>query len=190
MFPNQNLPCDVICSSCFFLFFLVRHVFCQDSFLISSCPCHSFLISSCPCPFLDLRITINHFKSYCKRTPAKVLETHEKEKKRKYLGPCLEQRQHFTPFVCSVDGMALLSRIRLRQRLAEHCHRVCHPSVSTGKPSPRAQNQCPSSSMGRWSWFSTFSLLNYHLHNAGVLSFWITSRLLLSFSLPMDKQLN
>jgi hypothetical protein len=29
----------------------------------------------------------------------------EREKKRKYLGPCLEQRCHFTPFVCSTDGL-------------------------------------------------------------------------------------
>jgi hypothetical protein len=56
--------------------------------------------------------------------------------------------------------------------------------------SRRAQNQCPSSSMGRRSWFSAFSLLNYHLHNAGVLIFWIASRLLLSFSLQIDKRLN
>jgi hypothetical protein len=35
----------------------------------------------------------------------KVLETHEKEKKKKYLGPCLEQRRHFTPFVVSTDGL-------------------------------------------------------------------------------------
>jgi hypothetical protein len=88
-------------------------------------------------------------------------------------------------------AMALLSLMRLRQRSAEHCHcSARHPSASMGKPSPRAQNQCPSSSMGKWSWFSTFSLLNYHLHNAGVLTFWIASRLPLLFSLPMDKRLN
>jgi hypothetical protein len=44
-------------------------------------------------------------KSYSKCTPAKELESQEKEKKRKHLEACLERRCHFTPFVCSVDGM-------------------------------------------------------------------------------------
>ena len=35
----------------------------------------------------------------------KVLAAHEREKKRKYLEPCLEQRRHFTPFVVSTDGL-------------------------------------------------------------------------------------
>jgi hypothetical protein len=40
--------------------------------------------------------------------PAKVVETHGKEKKRKYLPEaCLKQRRHFTPFVVftSTDGL-------------------------------------------------------------------------------------
>jgi hypothetical protein len=36
--------------------------------------------------------------------PAKVLEAHEKEKKKKHLGACLDQRRTFTPFVVSTDG--------------------------------------------------------------------------------------
>jgi hypothetical protein len=44
-------------------------------------------------------------KSHCKRTPAWVPESQEsKEKKKKRLEARLERRQHFTPFVCSVDG--------------------------------------------------------------------------------------
>jgi hypothetical protein len=35
----------------------------------------------------------------------KVLESHEREKKKRYLEPCLEQRQHFSPFVMSTNGM-------------------------------------------------------------------------------------
>jgi hypothetical protein len=54
---------------------------------------------------VDVRVTDTDAKSYVKQAPAKVLETQEKEKKRKYLEPCLENRQHFTPFVCSVDGL-------------------------------------------------------------------------------------
>jgi hypothetical protein len=34
-----------------------------------------------------------------------VFELQEKEKERKYLGACLENRRHFTPFVLSVDGL-------------------------------------------------------------------------------------
>jgi hypothetical protein len=33
------------------------------------------------------------------------LEAHEKEKKKKYLKPCLEQRRHFIPFVVSTDDL-------------------------------------------------------------------------------------
>jgi hypothetical protein len=40
------------------------------------------------------------------KTPAKVLDRHEKEKKRKYLQACMDQRRHFfTPFVVSTDGL-------------------------------------------------------------------------------------
>jgi hypothetical protein len=46
---------------------------------------------------VDIRVT--------NTDPAKVLITQEKEKKHKYLEPCLEQRRHFTPFVCSTDGL-------------------------------------------------------------------------------------
>jgi hypothetical protein len=44
--------------------------------------------------------------SYSKLTPVKVLESQEKDKKHNYLNAaCLERHHHFTPFVCSVDGM-------------------------------------------------------------------------------------
>jgi hypothetical protein len=67
---------------------------------------------------LDVRVTGTDAKSYCKPAPAKVLETHGKEKKRKYLGPCLEQRRHFTPFVCYVDGMLGREATTFSKRLA------------------------------------------------------------------------
>jgi hypothetical protein len=35
----------------------------------------------------------------------KVLAAHEREKKKKYLADCLNQRRHFTPFVVSIDGL-------------------------------------------------------------------------------------
>ena len=50
------------------------------------------------------RVTDAHAKSHCKRTPAKVPELQEKEKKRKHLEVGLKRRCHFTPPVCSVDG--------------------------------------------------------------------------------------
>jgi hypothetical protein len=34
-----------------------------------------------------------------------VLEAHNREKKKKYLEACLEQRRHFSPFVESTDGL-------------------------------------------------------------------------------------
>ena len=70
----------------------------------------------------DCRICDTDQKSYRGRTPEKVLESMETEKKKKYLQPCLEQRRHFTPLVFSVDGLmgreaeAFLKR--LSQKLA------------------------------------------------------------------------
>jgi hypothetical protein len=48
-----------------------------------------------------------------------LLESQEKEKKRKhYLEACLERRRHFTPFVCSVDGMLGREAKTFAKRLA------------------------------------------------------------------------
>jgi hypothetical protein len=54
---------------------------------------------------IDVRVTDTDAQSYLSKDPAKVLGAHEKEKKRKYLKPCLEQRRHFTPFVLSSDAL-------------------------------------------------------------------------------------
>lgn len=54
---------------------------------------------------VDVRITDTDAKSYKSRAPAKVLESQEREKKKKYLEPCLQRRRHFTPFVVSADGL-------------------------------------------------------------------------------------
>ena len=50
---------------------------------------------------IDVRVTDTDTKSNLSRDPAKVLELHEWEKKRKYLKDCLEQYRHFTPFMVS-----------------------------------------------------------------------------------------
>jgi predicted transcriptional regulator len=54
---------------------------------------------------IDVRVTDTDAKSNISKDPAKVLEAHEKEKKKKYLEACLEQRRTFTPFVVSTDGL-------------------------------------------------------------------------------------
>jgi hypothetical protein len=57
--------------------------------------------------------------SYCKHPPAKVIETQEKEKKRKYLENCLKQRHHFTtPFAISFDGLLGREAATFSKRLA------------------------------------------------------------------------
>jgi hypothetical protein len=54
---------------------------------------------------IDVRITDLDSKTNWQKEPMKALAQHEKEKKKKYLQPCLEQRRHFTPFVASTDGL-------------------------------------------------------------------------------------
>ena len=54
---------------------------------------------------IDVRITDVDAKSNRSKDPMKVLAAHEREKKKKYLEPCLEQRRHFSPFVVSTDGL-------------------------------------------------------------------------------------
>jgi hypothetical protein len=69
---------------------------------------------------IAVRVTDTDATSYWSRDPHKVLATQEREKKKKYLQSCLEQRKHFTPFVVSTDGLIgpeageLLKRLSLR----------------------------------------------------------------------------
>ena len=57
---------------------------------------------------LDVRVTDVDAKSNRSKDPHKVLAAHEeREKKKKYLRACLEQRRHFSPFVVSTDGLLL-----------------------------------------------------------------------------------
>jgi hypothetical protein len=53
----------------------------------------------------DVRITDTDAPSNRAQDPTKVLKRHEKEKKKKYLAPCVARRRHFTPLVFSVDGL-------------------------------------------------------------------------------------
>ena len=54
---------------------------------------------------VDVRVTNTDSVSYRGRSPEKVIESQEKQKKKKYLEGCLQQRRSFVPFVCSVDGL-------------------------------------------------------------------------------------
>ena len=56
--------------------------------------------------------------SYLRQTSAKALATAEKEKKDKYLHPCLEHRRYFTPMVYSADGIPGTEAVVAKQRLA------------------------------------------------------------------------
>ncbi len=54
---------------------------------------------------IDVRVTDVDTVLNRSKDPHKVLNTHEQEKKKKYLEACLKQCQHFTPFVVSTDGL-------------------------------------------------------------------------------------
>ena len=66
----------------------------------------------------DARITDTDAPTYRGQDPAKVLAKHEKEKKEKYLQPCLDRRRHFTPLVFSVDGLRGAEATAATKRLA------------------------------------------------------------------------
>jgi hypothetical protein len=69
---------------------------------------------------VNVRVADTDAKTYWSHDPHKVLASQEREKKKKYLQSCLEQRKHFTPFVVSTDGLIgreageLLKRLSLR----------------------------------------------------------------------------
>ena len=54
---------------------------------------------------MDIHITYPEANSHMTTTVEKILERQEKEKKKKYLQPCLERRRHFTAFVTTTDGL-------------------------------------------------------------------------------------
>ena len=67
---------------------------------------------------LDVRMTDLDAKSNKSRNPDKVLAAHEREKKKKYLEPCLEQQRHFSPYVVSTDGLFSKEAKMVLKRLA------------------------------------------------------------------------
>ena len=67
---------------------------------------------------IDTRVVDTDSKSYITRDPSQVLKQHEREKKNKYLKPCIDQRRHFTPFVVSTDGLIATEGTNLLKMLA------------------------------------------------------------------------
>ena len=67
---------------------------------------------------MDIRITYTEANSHRNTTVEKLLERQEKEKKKKYLQPCLERRRHFTPFVTTTDGLMGKDAQKFTSRLA------------------------------------------------------------------------
>ena len=78
-------------------------------------------------------ITDRTIDSNQSKDPAKILEAAEKDKKKKYLKACLDQRRHFTPFVVSTcgvvgkEGKKVLARIAhiISQKSARDYSDVC-----------------------------------------------------------------
>jgi hypothetical protein len=80
---------------------------------------------------IDVRIADVDAKS---EDSDKVSAAHEREKKKKHLGVCLEQRRHFSRFVASADGLLLdkeakilLSKLSamLTAKWEKPCSEVC-----------------------------------------------------------------
>jgi hypothetical protein len=63
------------------------------------------LVAKHPDCIIDVRITDVDAKSNRSKDSDKVLSAHKREKKKKCLGACLEQRRHFSHFVVSADGL-------------------------------------------------------------------------------------
>ena len=53
----------------------------------------------------NMRVVNTDALLYLKKAPEKCLHEAEKGKKKMYLEACLQQRQHFSPFVASVDRL-------------------------------------------------------------------------------------
>ena len=81
----------------------------------------------------NMRVVNTDAKSYWEKSPERFLEEAESGKKKMYLEACLQQRQHFSLFVTSVDGLlgveatATLKRIasRLTSKRKQHYSKTC-----------------------------------------------------------------
>ena len=78
---------------------------------------------------IDVRVTDLEAASYVTRDPAKVLASHEQQKKKKYLDECLQQRRSFCPFVISTDGLLGFEAKNLLKQLARHFSKTLGTTV-------------------------------------------------------------
>ena len=83
---------------------------------------------------LDVRILNLDAPSNIHRKPEAVLLYHEREKRKKYLQPFLDQRRHFSLFVISCDGV--LGNEAKVVSTAKPCRR---PRQNQGRPIPKLQ---------------------------------------------------
>ena len=60
----------------------------------------------------------NDALTYLEKALEKCLHEAEKGKKKMYLGACLQQRRHFSPFVSSVDGLLGVEATATLKRIA------------------------------------------------------------------------
>jgi hypothetical protein len=66
---------------------------------------------------VDVRVTNTDAKSYRHRDPVKVIAMQEKEKKGEVPRTLSQQQRHFTPFVCSTNGLLGREAETLAKRL-------------------------------------------------------------------------
>ena len=65
-----------------------------------------------------MRVVNTDAKSYWEKSPERCLEEAERSKKKIYLEACLQKRQHFSPFVASVDGLLWVEATATLKRIA------------------------------------------------------------------------
>ena len=68
----------------------------------------------------DMRVVNTDALSYVRRSPEKCLQEAERGEKKIYLEACLQQRQHFSPFVASVNGLLGVEATATLKRIASH----------------------------------------------------------------------
>ena len=67
---------------------------------------------------IDVRVTDSDSPSKIHLDPMKVLLTQEKEKKKKYLERCAEQRRHFAPYVADCYGLLGKEAVAINKKIA------------------------------------------------------------------------
>ncbi|KAL7528113.1 hypothetical protein ACHAXR_002277 [Thalassiosira sp. AJA248-18] len=79
--------------------------------------CHRYWIREHTCIF-DVRITVTDVCSQRNKDISKILASHVKAKKEKYLRACHEMRKDFTPLFYSVNGTAGREAKNVERRIA------------------------------------------------------------------------